>query len=121
MSQPSLDDERPGEDAAIRYQVCGACGARWYFPRSLCAACGSTAVEHRRASGRGTVYAVTVVSRAPRAELRSFLPYAIVLVDADEGFRLMGQGDPALVIGDTVGARFVTFDGRLIPYFEKVE
>jgi len=42
-----------------------------------------------------------------------------VLVDADEGFRLMAHGDPALGIGDRVRARFVDLAGKKIPYFER--
>lgn len=104
---------------AICYQACASCGARWYFRKRLCAACGSRAVESRPASGRGVVYARTLVTRAPRAELRAATPYCILLVDAEENFRLMAQGDAALEIGDQVSARFVTFDGCLIPYFER--
>ena len=44
--------------------------------------------------GTGTVHARTLVARAPTEELRAHAPYLIVLVDADEGFRLMAHGDP---------------------------
>jgi hypothetical protein len=42
----------------------------------------------------------------------------IVLVDTEEGFRMMAHGAISLKFGDTLAARFVTFTGRLIPYFE---
>jgi hypothetical protein len=51
--------------------------------------------------------------------MRPHAPYAIVLVDADEGFRLMAHGEPGLCIGERVQARFLTVAGRLIPRFEK--
>ena len=44
----------------------------------------------------------------------------IVLIDADEGFRLMAHGNPSLKIGDRARCRFMTLAGKLIPYFEKV-
>ena len=69
----------------------------------------------------GRVYARTVVHRAPSESLRSHAPCLIVMVDADEGFRLMAHGDPGLVIGDRVRARFIDFDGGLIPRFEKAD
>ncbi|HKB83526.1 MAG TPA: OB-fold domain-containing protein, partial [Burkholderiales bacterium] len=72
-----------------------------------------------QASGRGTVHARTLVARAPTEELRAHAPYLIVLVDAEEGFRLMAHGDPALQIGDRVRARFAQLAGKKIPYFEK--
>ena len=47
------------------------------------------------------------------------MPYNIVLVDTDEGFRMMAHGANDLRIGDSVAARFTQFAGRLVPYFEK--
>src|SRR4051812_34983642 len=90
----------------IGYQVCANCAAAWYFERSFCPACGASAPERRQASGRGTIHARTLVARAPTEELRALAPYLIVLVDADEGFRLMAHGHAGLEIGDRVRARF---------------
>jgi uncharacterized OB-fold protein len=73
------------------------------------------------ASGEGTVYATSLVARAATPETRAHVPYNIVLVDTPEGFRMMAHGDNALAIGDRVSARFVTFAGRLVPYFERQE
>ena len=56
----------------------------------------------KQASGTGTVHARTLVTRAPTEELRAHAPYLIVLVDAEEGFRLMAHGDKDLQIGDRV-------------------
>jgi uncharacterized protein len=38
-----------------------------------------------------------------------------------EGFRMMAHGDNELAIGDRVTARFASFAGRLVPYFEKAK
>jgi uncharacterized protein len=105
----------------VAYQRCPACANVWYFQRSFCPRCGSAASDDRQASGLGTVHAVTLVTRAPSDELRPHAPYLIVLIDADEGFRMMAHGDPSLKIGDRVRCRFITLAGKLIPYFEKVE
>jgi hypothetical protein len=59
------------------------------------------------------------VSRAPTPELRALAPYAILLVDMAEGFRMMAHGDPTLVIDDAVAASFRPFGDRLVPYFER--
>lgn len=106
---------------AIVYQVCSACGALQYFSRSFCAACGAADPATKQASGAGTVYATSLVLRAATPETRAHVPYNIVLVDTAEGFRMMAHGDNGLAIGDKVAARYVTFAGRLVPYFEKVE
>jgi len=42
-----------------------------------------------------------------------------VLVDTEEGFRMMAHGANDLGIGDAVTARFARFAERLVPYFEK--
>jgi uncharacterized OB-fold protein len=104
---------------AIVYQSCAACGNRQYFRRSFCAACGAPDPVERHASGKGTVYAASLVCRAATPETRAHVPYNILLVDTLEGFRMMAHGDGDLAIGDAVTARFVPFAGRLIPYFTR--
>ena len=106
-------------EAAIVYQSCAACGATQYFRRAFCASCGATELQDHRASGQGTVYATSLVCRAATPETRAHVPYNIVLIDTDEGFRLMAHGDNDLAIGDRVSARFVQFAGRLVPCFAK--
>ena len=105
--------------AGIAYQSCTSCKGVWYFQRAFCPACGDANPVTRQASGAGTVHARTSVARAPTEELRVHAPYLIVLVDADEGFRLMAHGDPALGIGDRVRARFVDLADKKILYFER--
>jgi uncharacterized OB-fold protein len=119
MSKQIADWTSGGE--AIVYQSCAACGAKQYFRRSFCAACGASDPDDRLASGAGTVYATSLVCRAATAETRAHVPYSIVLVDAAEGFRMMAHGEKALAIGDKVMARFVQFAGRVVPYFEKTK
>lgn len=115
----SISDWTKGSDG-IAYQVCGQCKAVWYFERHFCPACGTDHPATLQASGRGVIHALTLVARAPTEELRAHAPYLIVLVDADEGFRLMAHGDPELKIGDKVGVRFADLAGRKIPCFAKV-
>jgi uncharacterized OB-fold protein len=107
------------DDDGIAYESCGNCKTVWYFQRGFCPECGTSAPTTMQASGLGTVHARTLVARAPTEEFRAHAPYLIVLVDADEGFRLMAHGDAALQIGDRVRARFTLLAGRKIPYFDK--
>src|SRR6202000_1915197 len=106
---------------AILYQACSACGSLQYFHRSFCAVCGAADPVEKRASGEGMVYSPPLVCRAATRGTRAHIPYNIVLVDAVEGFRMMGHGAQNLAIGDKVTARFTPFTGRLVPYFEKVK
>lgn len=112
----STGDWMQGE-AAILYQSCTACGRRWYFRREFCPGCGAPEPATRRSCGRGTVYACSLVSRPPAAEMRALAPYAVILVDMEEGFRMMAHGEPSLRIGDRVNATFRDFAGRLLPCF----
>jgi uncharacterized OB-fold protein len=117
MSATVLDWTQGG--AGIAYQACPRCNTAWYFRRTFCPACGDAQPQSRQASGYGTVHAVTLVARAPSDALRPYAPYALVLVDADEGFRLMAHGAGDLAIGDRVVCRFADLGGRLVPRFEK--
>jgi acetyl-CoA acetyltransferase len=80
--------------------------------------CGRAHIADRQASGRGIVHAATLVARAPSPDLRALAPYLIVLIDAEERFRMMGHGDKSLRIGDAVVGRVVRFADRFLPYFE---
>jgi uncharacterized protein len=114
-----MDDWTKGAEAIV-YQQCAACGTLQYFRRSFCAACGAADPQDKRASGKGTVYATSLVCRAATPETKAHVPYNILLVDTSEGFRMMAHGDNDLAIGDKVTAKFRPFAGKLIPYFEKI-
>jgi uncharacterized protein len=120
MSGSKSGDWTSGQQAIV-YQFCAACGGVQYFHRRFCSTCGAADPAERRASGEGTVYATSLVCRAATPETRAHVPYNIVLVDAAEGFRMMAHGENDLAIGDRVTARFASFAGRLVPYFEKVK
>ena len=115
----NADWTRGGE--GIVYQSCAACGKVQYFRRSFCAACGAPDPVEKSASGAGTVYATSLVSRAATPETRAHVPYNILLVDTPEGFRMMAHGDHDLAIGDRVSATYQPFAGRLVPYFAKAK
>jgi hypothetical protein len=101
----------------IGYEDCADCGAAQFYPRGHCTACGSRQVRTRQAAGTGKIFSITVVHRPPSPALQAFAPYAIALVDLDEGVRLMAHADPALGIGARVRATFVPFGDRTIPRF----
>lgn len=113
---PFLEGLQQGE---LRYQACSACRAPQTLARYACRRCGSTRLEWRKAAGRGVVYAVTSVARAPSEEFRPLAPYALALVDLHEGARLMGHAVPGLAIGDPVSVEFFEFSGRKLIRFVK--
>jgi uncharacterized protein len=114
----ALTDWTDGAEAVV-YQSCVACRHVWYFRRTFCPACGASDPQTKRASGNGEVYATTIVCRAATPEAKAHVPYAIVLVDMEEGFRMMAHGDNGLIIGEKVATRFRPFAGMLAPYAVK--
>ena len=114
----TADDWTTGAEA-ILYRRCARCGAVWYFARDFCPSCGAGEVRVEVSAGRGTVFAATDVARAPSPELRPYAPYTILLVDLDEGFRMMAHGEPGLAIGERVAAGFARFADRLVPRFRQ--
>ena len=102
-------------------QRCRACSKHVYFPRESCPHCGSAALEWKKPSGLGTVYAVTTVRRKPAdgGDLN------VSIVELEEGVRLMSRVDnlpPAGVrIGQRVKARVQVKDGRGLVLFDAAE
>lgn len=71
----------------IMIQQCDSCSGHFFPPRLMCPNCGSAATTWREASGRGEIYSCSVVRRKPERGG----DYSIVLVDLDEGVRMMSQ------------------------------
>lgn len=81
-------------------QHCLDCGDVQYYQQAMCRRCLSEHIEHRAASGRGTVHAFSVVHRAPGPAFRADTPYAVLLVELEEGPRMISSlvgADPASV------------------------
>lgn len=77
-------------------------GATFFPPRLIEPGTGEVDLEWIEASGLGTVYSVTMVNQKPPAE-----PYNVVLIDLDEGPRVMSrvEGPGEIPIGLRVRAR----------------
>ncbi|MDP9459136.1 MAG: zinc ribbon domain-containing protein [Actinomycetota bacterium] len=84
---PGVGPSRHYRDALGRgrlvYQRCEHCGSAVFPPRVLCPACHGQALRWEPSAGVGTIYSASTLT--PRGED----PYTVVLVDLDEGFRLM--------------------------------
>ena len=94
----------------ILIQRCAECGLLRHPPQPLCAQCRSFAWETVQASGRGRIYTFAIHHAPPLPGLPN--PNAILLVDLDEGVRMIGDligdtADPALAIGAPVTASIV--------------
>jgi uncharacterized protein len=94
-------------------------GAHIFPPRVMAPGTGADDLEWVEVVGGGTVYAVTMISPRPPAE-----PYNVVLVDLDEGPRMMsrveGIAAKDVAIGMRVKARIGSKDDAPIVLFDPV-
>ena len=63
-------------------RACTDCGKAHWYPRAICPHCFSEKTEWREGSGRGTIYSVSVMKRAPEV-------YAVAYVTLEEGPTMM--------------------------------
>ena len=97
-------------------------GQPFWYPREVAVDSLGDGVEWREASGRGTVYAVSVQHKAGPGRDPAEGPYAVALVDLPEGVRIMTNvvgcppDDVAVGMDVTVAWRELS-DGRKLPLF----
>ncbi|RAI60084.1 Zn-ribbon domain-containing OB-fold protein [Roseicella frigidaeris] len=94
-------------------RACTACGKAHWYPRAVCPFCMSEKTEWREASGRGTIYSVSVMKRAPEV-------YAVAYVTLEEGPTMMTNivdcDFDALAIGQAVALTWRPTQGDGPPY-----
>ena len=93
-SVPRIDEESRGFWEACRrhelyVQRCRACATMRHHPRAVCPSCLSHDTEWVRCSGRGTVYSFTVTHQNQAPGFRERVPYALAVVELEEGPRLL--------------------------------
>jgi uncharacterized OB-fold protein len=105
----------------LRVRKCQRCGAKFRFAYYLCPSCWSDQLGWEAVSGRGVVSHVSVVHQAPYAAFQEDAPYALVLVDLEEGVRMMSNVVelPAdqVRIGMPVRVKFETRGETSLPLF----
>lgn len=101
-------------------QRCGECRHLFYYPRRLCPACGATALQWEQASGHGRIYSfseVHVPFQGP--QWAGQVPYTVVLVDLDEGPRMLsrwlGAAPPSM--GQRVRVHWPRVEHQKLPFF----
>jgi len=126
QTSPTGDEATTGADLYYRGQLdqgrfliqrCLPCQHSIFYPRMICPHCGSDQLEWFAPSGLGTVYSTTVVRR--KAEHGG--DYNVVLVDLDEGVRMMsrveGVQPDAVTIGMPVRAKVIdSEEGKLVVF-----
>jgi uncharacterized OB-fold protein len=104
---------RHWREMPARYRMeagrCRSCHAIAFPRRLLCPNCGGRDAETMSLSGKGKLLTHTVIRVAPEG-FEDQVPYAVGIVELDEGIRVMGQitdCDPeTLAIGDRMTSQF---------------
>ena len=127
MEPPVTDTTQPFWDATkekrFLVQWCVDCAQPVFYPREVCPRCLGSDLEWREGRGRGVVYAVTVEYKPQNPAMAERAPYAVALVDLDDGIRMMSNvvGCPPedITVGMPVQMTWEELsDGRNLPLFE---
>ena len=71
--------------------LCAACGAVFLYPRYRCPQCHGADVGWRDAGGAGRLHSFTVVRAVAPAGFEEQVPYALGVVQLEEGVQLLGR------------------------------
>jgi uncharacterized OB-fold protein len=104
----------PFWEAARRHELvvqrCVDCGARRFPAREVCSRCLSRRVEWERVGGKGRVFSVAIMHQANHPWFAARVPYAVVVIELDEGPRMLstvpGLEPHAITIGMPVEVAF---------------
>jgi uncharacterized OB-fold protein len=91
-SYPFWDGCREGR---LLLQRCPSCEAFRYPPRPMCPQCATIGGEWVESSGRGVVYSWVVAHHPVHPALVDRVPYNIVLVELEEGPRIVSNLEDA--------------------------
>lgn len=83
-SEPFWDAVQRGE---LRFQRCARDGKLFFPPAARCPRCWSGEWTWDRVSGRGTVFSFVVFQRSYHPAFRGALPYAVAIVELEDGVR----------------------------------
>ncbi len=78
-------------EGELRFQRCDECATWRHPPRVRCAHCGSDRWTWTPSTGRGTVFTWTTVHQAMHPAFAADVPYAVVVVETDEGVRIVSN------------------------------
>ena len=85
----------PFWEAARRHQLvaqrCRGCGAYRFPARDICSRCLSREAEWVPVSGRGTIFSFAVMHQVYHPGFAAEVPYAVVVIELDEGARLVSN------------------------------
>ena len=122
---PSIDNQAFWEACnrgELVIQHCPRCDVLRHPPRPMCPGCRGRGLGWKKVSGLGTVYSYTVTHQAIHPSLRGRVPWTVIMVDLDEGVRMISHIVDCPAEDVRIGMRVeVVFEeveaGVTLPYF----
>jgi uncharacterized OB-fold protein len=105
---------KAANEGALCMQLCQQCRRWQFFPRAFCVHCSSEDIVWQKTAGLGKVYTFTINRRAANPFMKERLPYAVAIVELDEGPRMMAN-----IINSDLDA--IRIDARVRVCFERVD
>jgi len=120
ITAPYWDGTR---DKKLLLQRCVNTGKFQFFPRAASIHDFGGPIEWVEAAGTGTVYSFSIMYRPANPLMKDKVPYAVGLIELDEGVRMMsnivGIDVEAIKVGMKVKVTWEAMtDGRHLPLFE---
>ena len=113
--EPYWEGVRRGE---LLYQVCDDCGEAVFHPRAMCPYCMGSRLAFHKSCGSGRIYSFTIQYFSASDALRERLPYALGIVEMQEGYYMFAEIVPAdpdrLRVGAPVDVWFDKVDVDLV-------
>jgi uncharacterized OB-fold protein len=110
----------------LRIQLCRSCNEHYFYPRPACPRCGSLDTVWVVASGRARLHTYVITHRAAGG-FEADTPYAIAVVELDEGPRMMtnivgvDQTPEALQLDMALRVTFEARGDQAVPVFTPVD
>jgi|688.fasta_scaffold920028_1 uncharacterized OB-fold protein len=99
------------KEGKLVVQHCISCNKNQFFPRPFCLHCMSSELEWIQSNGTGTIYTFTINRRGSDPYMNARVPYAVAMIELDEGVRLMANIVDSVLEQIQIGGRVhVTFE-----------
>lgn len=124
MAEIDIQYRQGAESGRFMVQKCPNCGRLRFPPVSICPNCLTPSNEWVAVSGRGTIWSWIRMHRQYFKNGFREVPYSVVMVELDEGLRLISGivgPDDDLHCGQAVEAVFSDEGNGVLPWFRVIE
>jgi uncharacterized OB-fold protein len=90
MSTPSKYWREIPQRYRLEANRCSGCNQKFFPPRRICPECGDQRLEPAKLAERGKLLTYTIV-RVPPSQFKDQAPYAVGIVELEDGVKLTGQ------------------------------